>query len=57
MNPKNKPNKYINYKISFKERAKIALEQLSKQLPTNLDSARKQASKLKAQSKSILRKK
>lgn len=35
------------YKISFQERAKLGLEQLSKQSPTTLRKARLQAQKLK----------
>jgi hypothetical protein len=42
----------MNYTISFQERAKLGLEQLYKQLPVTLAMARKQAQKLKAQSKS-----
>ena len=38
------------YKITFQERAKLGLEQLSKQLPTTLKKARLQAQKLKTQS-------
>lgn len=40
----------MNYKISFKERAKLALEQLSKQLPITLKMAKQQAKQLKTQS-------
>lgn len=38
--------------MSFQERAKLGLEQLSKQSPVTLAMARKQALKLKTQSKS-----
>ena len=38
--------------MSFQERAKLALEQLSKQSPVTLTMARNQVQKLKAQSKS-----
>ncbi len=38
--------------MSFQERAKLSLEQLSKQSPVTLEMARNQAQKLKAQSKS-----
>ena len=40
----------MNYKMSFKERAKLGLEQLSKQLPVTLIMARKQAELLKTKS-------
>ena len=36
--------------MSFKERAKLGLEQLSKQLPVTLTMARKQAQELKSKS-------
>lgn len=42
----------MNYSISFQERAKLAIELLSKQSPVTLSMARKQAMKLKTQSKS-----
>lgn len=42
----------MNYTISFQERAKLAMELLSKQSPVTLTVARKQAMRLKAQSKS-----
>ncbi len=42
----------MNYTISFQERAKLGLEQLSKQSPVTLAMARSQAQKLKTQSKS-----
>ena len=42
----------MNYIIPFQERAKLSLEQLSKQSPVTLEMARNQAQKLKAQSKS-----
>jgi len=38
--------------MSFQERAKLGLEQLSKQSPVTLTMARKQIQKLKAQSNS-----
>lgn len=42
----------MNYKISFKERAKIAMEQLAKQPPVTLEQARAQAKWLSQASKS-----
>jgi hypothetical protein len=42
----------MKYAISFQERAKLALEALSKQSPVTLAMARNQALKLKMQSKS-----
>ncbi len=42
----------MNYTISFQERAKLAMEQLSKQQPVTLEMARKQALNLMTQSKS-----
>lgn len=42
----------MNYKISFKERAKIAMEQLAKQPPVTLEKARAQAERLSQASKS-----
>jgi len=42
----------MNYKISFKERAKIAMEQLAKQPPVTLEQARAQAKWLSEVSKS-----
>lgn len=42
----------MNYTMSFQERARLGLEQLSKQSPVTLAMARQQAQKLKAQSKS-----
>lgn len=42
----------MNYTISFQERAKLGLEQLSKQSPVTLAMALKQAQQLKVQSKS-----
>ena len=45
----------MNYKISFQERAKLGLEELSKQLPVTLMMAREQAQFLK--SKSIIKNK
>jgi hypothetical protein len=46
----------MNYTMSFQERAKLATEQLSKQLPVTLEMARRQAQKLKSQSKTKLKK-
>jgi len=43
--------------MSFQERAKLGLEQLSKQSPVTLEMARLQAQKLKSQSKSESKKK
>jgi hypothetical protein len=45
----------MNYTISFQERAKLGLEQLSKQLPVTLTMASKQARLL--QTRSISKKK
>ena len=42
----------MNYNISFQERAKISLEQLSKQEPVTLEQARIQVQILKSHSKS-----
>ncbi len=42
----------MNFTISFKERARLGLEQLSKQLPVTLEMARNQAQRFKTQSKS-----
>ena len=42
----------MNYTISFQERAKLAMEQLSKQSPITLDSAKKQVELLKQKSTS-----
>jgi hypothetical protein len=42
----------MHYKISFQERARLALELLSKQPPVTLTLARNQAQRLKTQSKS-----
>ncbi len=42
--------------ISFQERAKLGLEQLSKQSPVTLAMALKQVQKLKAQSKFVNKK-
>ncbi len=39
--------------LSFQERAKLGMEQLSKQPPVTLEKARQQAQKLKIQSKSV----
>jgi hypothetical protein len=46
----------MNYTLSFLERAKLGAEQLSKQLPINLEQARKQAQRLKTESKSKVKK-
>ena len=40
----------MNYLISFQERAKLAMEQLSKQSPITLEKAKKQAELLKQKS-------
>ena len=37
----------MNYPISFKERVKLAMEQLSKQSPVTLENAKKQVEFLK----------
>ncbi len=42
----------MNYKISFKERAKLSMEQISKQSPVTLEKARAQAERLSQASKS-----
>ncbi len=42
----------MNYKISFQERAALAMEMLSNQLPVTLEEARAQAERLKIASKS-----
>jgi hypothetical protein len=42
--------------LSFQERAKLGMEQLSKQQPVTLEKARKQAQNLKTQSKSVNKK-
>lgn len=42
----------MNYTISFQERAKLGMEQLSKQSPVTLEMAHIQVQKLKSQSKS-----
>jgi hypothetical protein len=42
--------KKMNYTMSFQERAKLGLEQLSKQSPVTLAMARKQAQLLKLKS-------
>ena len=41
----------MNYNISFKERAKLAMENLSKQAPVTLEEARQQVEWLKNTSK------
>ena len=46
----------MNYTISFQERARLAKEQLSKQLPVTLTMARNQALILRTQSKSVKKK-
>ncbi len=43
--------------LSFQERAKLGMEQLSKQPPITLAMARQQAQNLKSQSKSVIKKK
>jgi hypothetical protein len=40
----------MNYTMSFQERAKLGLEQLSKQSPVTLKMAKQQAQQLKARS-------
>lgn len=40
----------MNYNITFQERAKLAAEQLSKQLPVTLEMALKQVKMLKSKS-------
>ena len=40
----------MNYTISFQERTKLGLEQLSKQSPVTLKMAKKQAQQLKTKS-------
>ena len=47
----------MNYTISFQERAKLGLEQLSKQSPVTLEEGRAQAGRLKQASKSKEKKK
>lgn len=42
----------MNYEMSFQERAKLAMELLSKQSPVTLTMARNQAKRLKTKSKS-----
>jgi hypothetical protein len=46
----------MNYTLSFQERAKLGLEQLSKQLPVTLTMARKQAQLLKTKSTTKIKK-
>ena len=46
----------MNYTMSFKERAKLGLEQLSKQSPVTLKMAKQQAQQLKAKSTSRVKK-
>ena len=46
----------MNYKISFEERTRLALENLSKQAPVTLEEARAQAQWLKLTSKSEFKK-
>ncbi len=48
--------KGMNYAISFQERVRLGLEQLSKQSPVTLTMARKQVQQLKNSSKSGTRK-
>ena len=47
----------MNYNISFQERAKLAMEMLSKQLPITLEEARKQVTWLQQVSTSNQKKK
>lgn len=47
----------MNYKLSFRERAAIAMMQLSKQLPITLEEAREQAQWLKQNTKTKQKKK
>lgn len=42
----------MNYKITFKERSKIGMEQLAKQKPVTLEQARAQAERISQASKS-----
>jgi hypothetical protein len=46
----------MKYTMSFQERAKLALEQLSKQSPITLKMAKQQAHQLKSQSISKVKK-
>ena len=46
----------MNYKISFQERAKLALENLSKQSPVTLEKALEQVKRLKEQSQTEVKK-
>ena len=46
----------MNYKISFQERAKLSMEQLSKQSPVTLEEAKAQAIWLKKVSSSKIKK-
>lgn len=46
----------MNYKITFKERAEISMEQLAKQGPVTLEKARAQAKRLSENSKSKVKK-
>lgn len=46
----------MNYTMSFQERAKLGLEQLSKQSPVTLKMAKQQALRLKTQSTSKVKK-
>jgi hypothetical protein len=47
----------MKYNVSFQERAKLAIAQLSKQQPITLEKAKEQALKLKTQSTSKNKKK
>jgi hypothetical protein len=47
----------MNCKISFQERAKLSMEQISKQPPVTLEEARAQAERLKNSSISLDKKK
>jgi hypothetical protein len=46
----------MNYELSFQERARLGSEQLSKQLSVTLEQARQQAQRLKASSRSKVKK-
>lgn len=46
----------MNYKISFQERARLAMEILSKQSPLTYEKALKQVQKLKEKSQSKVKK-
>ena len=46
----------MNYKISFQERAQLAMEQLSKQSPVTYEQALEQVQKLKEMSQTKVKK-